>query len=163
MYAILNKMKYFTMEWWLAIQDFEMPAKEINRPDKEYGRYFASIKKQLPKQFLAFDKSYSLHDATILKLNLNAEKQQLKIKYMLAIVHKKYIEGRNGTLIYTGVTDFSSSKRAEISLAGDVCYSHLGYDEIEVISPGVFEHRILFSSGVEFGIVFTDFKYTIES
>ena len=151
------------MDWWLAIQDSEVSETEMNRPEKEYGRYFKSIKKQLPKQFLAFDKSYSLHDATILKLNLNAEKQQLKIKFMLAIVHEKFIEGRNGTLIYSGVTDFSSTKRAEISLADSACYSHLGYDEIEVISPGVFEHRILFSSGVEFGIVFTDFKFSIES
>ena len=147
-------MKYFTMDWWLAFQNPDMPEKDAARPQQEYERHYKSIKKHLPKRFLTFDKSYSLHDATLLKLSLNADKEQIKIKFMLAVVHKKFIEGRNGTLIYSGVTDFTSSKRAEVSLVDSTYnYGHLGYDEIEMISPGVFEHRMLFSSGAEFGIV----------
>jgi len=155
-FAKVNKMmKYFTMEWLLACQDSDVSEKDMNRPAKDYGRYYTSIKKQLPIQFVVFDKSYSLHDAMLRKLNFNVEKQQLKINLMLAIVHKKFIEGRKGTITYTGVTDFSSSKRIEKPLAGSDSHGFLVYDEIEVISPGVFEHRLLFESGIELNITFT--------
>lgn len=161
MCAIIKSIKYFTMKWWLAFQG-DMPKKEQRRPQKEYDLCYASVKKQLPKQFVDFDKSYSLHDATLLKLRFNAEKQQLKIKVILAIVHEKFIEGRNGTLTYSGVTNFSISKPAEHSPASSDNYAFLLADEIEVISPDVFEHKILFSSGVEFDITFTYFNFSID-
>jgi hypothetical protein len=33
----------------------------------------------------------------------------------------------------------------------------LGYDEIEVLGGGMFEHRLLFSSGIELAIEFAAF------
>jgi hypothetical protein len=46
-------------------------------------------------------------------------------------------------------------------LPGPGGYGDFGYDEIEVIGPAQFEHRILFSSGIRLVIRFAKLSFTV--
>jgi hypothetical protein len=48
---------------------------------------------------------------------------------------------------------------ASENLPGPAGLGHLGYDEFELLDPGTFEHRLLFSSGVEILIRFRAFRF----
>lgn len=51
---------------------------------------------------------------------------------------------------------------SEKGLPGPYGFGDLGYDEIEVLAEDLFEHRILFSSGIEIGITFRRLEYEEE-
>ncbi|HWX42575.1 MAG TPA: hypothetical protein VN345_15600 [Blastocatellia bacterium] len=46
-------------------------------------------------------------------------------------------------------------------LVGPNGFGDLGYDEIEVLDGGMFEHRLLFSSGIELAIMFEEFRLEV--
>ena len=62
-----------------------------------------------------------------------------------------------GSNPYAGVFTRKSTNPKR-GLAGPHGYGDLGYDEIEVLRDGLYEHRILFSSGIELQVRFTGFK-----
>ena len=169
-------MKYFTLEWWLASQDL---GEDVGRPIDQYKRYYASVKDQLPIRFVEFKELYSLHDATFLSLNLDLERQQAEFRFLVCHLGYRgggeFISEKEGTLVYSWVKHFRSSEDIKAPLdrpdldVGDMRslasrgHGALGYDEIEVISTGLFEHRMLFSSAIEFVVRFADFDFTIDS
>jgi hypothetical protein len=62
------------------------------------------------------------------------------------------------TLTYREVVRVESPADPMVGLRGPHGYGDFGYDEVEVLSTGVFEHRMIFSSGVELRVVFGGFK-----
>lgn len=78
--------------------------------------------------------------------------------------HSSSINGRRFYLKYKGVSNFTTTSQPDKGLAGPYGYRDLGYDEIELISEALFEHRMIFSSGIELSVVFTEFEldYTDE-
>ena len=60
-------------------------------------------------------------------------------------------------LNYIGVILFHSKVDQENGLHGPLGYGDLGYDEVELLNNCI-EHRILFSSGIELIIQFSDLK-----
>ena len=74
---------------------------------------------------------------------------------------------RHFELRYDGVQSVRSDADPEKGLPGPHGYGDLGYDEIDVIERGLFEHRMLFSTGItlfirhrEFQLRFEDIKPT---
>ena len=61
------------------------------------------------------------------------------------------------TLTYTGVERVESTADPAVGLRGPHGYGDFGYDEVEVLPTGAFEHRMVFSSGVELCVVFGGF------
>jgi hypothetical protein len=66
-------------------------------------------------------------------------------------------------ITYSGVSAFYSTSDPDKSLMGPGGYGDFGYDEIEVLGSGLFEHRIIFSSGVELGFRFTALSFEVSS
>ena len=63
--------------------------------------------------------------------------------------------------------DLNTGSDPEKGLPGPHGYGDLGYDEVDVLEPGLFEHRMLFSTGItlsihhrEFHLRFEDIKST---
>ena len=58
-------------------------------------------------------------------------------------------------LTYRGVERLVSTADPATGLPGPHGYGDLGYDELDAVGPGVFEHRMLFSTGIELPIRFS--------
>lgn len=58
---------------------------------------------------------------------------------------------------YHDLKKFRSVGPEQESFGGDG-YGDVGNTEIEILADGVFEHRFLFSTGIELAFEFTDFK-----
>lgn len=131
---------------------------------EQYTKYFASVRKQLPADFITLTDNGSLHDATFLSLGLDTDEREARLSLLIPIREaKKPMTEKKGTLLYSGVTYFGSTEDTEHSLAGPGGHGDLGYDEIEVINADLFEHRMLFSSGIELAIRFSDFRFNMEN
>ncbi len=61
---------------------------------------------------------------------------------------------------YGGVRSIQSTADPEKGLPGPHGYGDLGYDEIDLIQPGHYEHRMLFSTGIELLVQFSEFSFT---
>ncbi len=53
---------------------------------------------------------------------------------------------------------FRSIANPNKGFAGSFGYGDWGYDEVDIMDDGTFIHRVLFSSGIEFEILFSGFK-----
>ncbi len=143
-------MKFFTMDWWRGFQDLE----EYD-PRPEFQVHLDTIRDRIPSDLLAIQETISLHDANLRALNLDVGAGTLEIK-----LHGHGDGGclRHFILRYGEVNSFRSTADPEIGLNGPHGYGDLGYDEVDITEHGKFEHRILFSTGIEFQIVFGSFK-----
>ncbi len=136
-------MRFFTPEWWCGIQDGDLS----NDPAEDYRSYLATIRDRLPRGLLALQETVSLHDGRLRVLELSPSNATLLLR----------VDGDDGsgglrrfTLRYSGVNSFRSIADPAIGLRGPHGYGDWGYDEVDVTEAGEFEHRILFSSGIEF-------------
>ncbi len=160
MKAIKQEMKYFTIDWWVDGQDLKNCDSGIMKPVEDYKNYLTSIKSKLPPSFISFEEKYFLHDATLLQLNLNKDVLTIDL-YAYESVDGKTGEEKTIQLQYEGVTNFSSKTNPDQSLPGPEGYGDLGYDEIEVLEGNIFEHRFLFSSGIEMSVRFSNFAFEV--
>jgi hypothetical protein len=60
------------------------------------------------------------------------------------------------TLTYVGVLSFTSASEPGHGLPGPIGYGEMGFDEFELLDNGIFQHRLLFSSGIEIAVTFSD-------
>jgi hypothetical protein len=146
-------MKYFTFELWRGMQT---GASADDAPER-YAQFVASIYDRLPPDVLRLEQDVSLHDGRIQLLRLDVVGQTLDI----------YIDGYRDLnapcalhLHYRGVSIFETTNVADESLSGPSGYGDLGYWEVD-IDPGGFEHRFLFSTGIEMRIVFRSLSLRI--
>ena len=143
-------MKYFTMDWW------------VNRCEPlsvcdDYKRYFDSVRGALPEQILRFVDGHTLHDSVVRELSVRAGDETARIVADGFDVHLE--ESVTYELEYAGVVAVTIRGEASDSLGGPAGLGHLGYDEFEHVQSGVFEHRLLFSTGVEILIRFRAFRF----
>jgi hypothetical protein len=145
-------MKYFTIDWWRgdAECDFE-----------QYRSYLESIRPQLPTQLADFVDNISLHDAQIIHFHLDVAHGRLE--FLLSALFPSdgpaELEYHNLQLVYQGVSGFYSTATPQKALGGPASFGELGYDEIELLSEQLYEHRLLFSSGIEMQIQFKDIQW----
>jgi hypothetical protein len=141
-------VRYFTLAWWLT-------------PDEsaaaEYARHLSAIRDRLPPDLLATQESVSLHDSRLRELAVSP----------VAATARLVLESHRGDerliLSYSGVEAFESAANPDVGLRGPHGYGDFGYDEVDVLPGGSFEHRMLFSSGIELRVVFAGLQLRRES
>lgn len=147
-----KEMKYFTLDWWRgdAECDFE-----------QYHSYINSIRPQIAENLIEFMDNISLHDAHIIHFNLDMANGRLEflLDAMFPSSGPADVEHHNPKLVYEEVSAFHSTSTPKKALGGPASYGELGYDEIELLGEQLFEHRLLFSSGIELQIQFKDIKW----
>jgi hypothetical protein len=138
-------MRYFTLAWWCG-------EGERGGPRFEYELHLEFIRDRLPPDLLATQQTVSLHDARL---------RTLVVAPSVATV-RLTLESHDGneqfTLSYSGVELFESAADPAVGLRGPHGYGDFGYDEVDVLPNGTFEHRMLFSSGIELRVVFVGFE-----
>jgi hypothetical protein len=146
-------MKYYTFKWWADEEDAD------HAIAGSYPAYLERIVPELPPDLQRLAKKCCLHDAALTRLELSIPDGKL----VLELLGDHYDESlpssyaRRFRLTYLGVSSFTSTADPHRTLGGPGGYGDLGYDELEVTSPGCFEHRMLFSTSIEFAIRFSGF------
>ena len=138
-------MRFFTLADWCGEWG------RGNDPQAEYASHLDGIRDRLPPQLLALQETISLHDTRLRTFVLLPPDGSLRIEL------SSYSGEERIELVYQGVERFESSADPAMGLRGPHGYGDLGYDEVDVLPDGTFEHRILFSTGIEFRIVFRGF------
>jgi hypothetical protein len=139
-------MKFFTMDWWCGLQVLES-----YDPLTDFQKHLTTIRDRVPTPLLALQETVSLLDARLRLLECDYDRKTLTMHF----------DGDNGAgdlrqfvLRYIDVSKFRTLADPEKGLPGPHGYGDLGYDEPDVTVDGEFEHRLLFSTGIEFEIVF---------
>jgi hypothetical protein len=140
-------VNFFTMAWWCGVQ-----TGEGGDPSSAYSAYLFTIHDRLPPDLLATQESVSLHDTRLRELEIQIAQGLLSLRL------ESYVGDERFTLDYSGVERFESSADPKVGLGGPAGYGDLGYCEVAILSSGAFEHRLLFSTGIELVIVFRGFR-----
>ena len=120
---------------------------------ERYRRYVKSVRKALPPDLWRLYWNVDIHDAHLRCLRLVDRTLELKLDGdPVAKVRQSF------RLTYEDVSSLNSTGNPKSGLAGPYGYGDLGYNEIEVVGDRLYEHRILFSSGIEFQIRFSGFN-----
>ncbi len=135
--GVRDSMRYFTMGWGSG--------DERDDPSAAYAAHLDAIRDQLPPDLLATQESVSLHDTRLRELRLIVAERSLSVALDSHSGRERF------TLIYGGVERFESSADPKVGLNGPAGYRDLGYCEVDVLVAGAFEHRLLFSTGIEVG------------
>jgi hypothetical protein len=145
-------MKFFTYEWWKSLQC----SGPHDDPSIDYRLHLGRIRSRLTPELLRVEEGLSLHDGVLRGLWLDVASGQIKVNIDLDDWDRPScaVEFR-----YEGVSRFESTSPGRGDhLGGPIGFGHLGYFETDVNEQG-FEHRILFSSGIELRIVFSGFHF----
>ena len=146
---------------------------EMKRPSvREYFGYRDTICASLPPDLQRFVRKCSLHDATLKRFDLAVADRQMIIElvgnhYGEELAPEENIPfsyARRFRLTYGGVQSLTSPGNPTGKTPGPhgTGVGDLIYDEIELLAPGEFEHRILFATGFEFHVRFTEFSLWYE-
>ena len=150
-------MKYFTPKWW---------AMEVESTDAvvaDYQRYIDSIRSRLTPGLRSLHDEVSLHDSKVRQFTVDIPGRSVAITLhgFTDPWSPDGLTGRRFDLRYEGVTSVQSTNQGEwVSEALDS--SDLGYCEIELLPDGLWEHRMLFASGIELTIRFRDLRLRYE-
>lgn len=143
-------MKFFTIEWWCGIQ-----SDDVSDPIEAFRKHLDSIRDRLPSDLLILQDSVSLHDARLHSLNHDGSAGTLTL-----ILHGD--DGSGGLrvfkLLYGSVVAHRFFSDPDIGLPGPNGFGDLGYDEPDVLSVDLFQHRLLFSSGIELQVDFASLQ-----
>ena len=140
-------VRFFTMAWWCGTQ-----TGDAGDPAAAYAAHLAAVRDRLPPDLLATEEAVSLHDTRLRELRL------LPVEGRLSLGLDSYAGDERFTLTYTAVERFESAADPEVGLGGPAGYGDLGYCEVEALPDGRFEHRLLFSTGIELAVVFRGFR-----
>ncbi len=132
------------MGWWSG--------DDGDDPLAAYAAHLDAIRDRLPPDLLATQESVSLHDTRLRELRLVVAERSLSVALDSHSGRERF------TLTYGGVEQFESSADPKVGLNGPAGYGDLGYCEVSVLLTGAFEHRLLFSTGIELIVVFRDFR-----
>lgn len=142
-----EKVRYFTLAWWCGTELEDGPD-----PGAEYARHLETIRDRLPADLLATQESVSLHDSRLRTLVVTPASGTVQLALESHDGAERFI------LAYRGVELFESTADPAVGLGGPYGYGDFGYDEVDVLPNGAFEHRMLFSSGIELRVVFAGFE-----
>lgn len=152
-------MKYFTLDRWIQDQQLDTDNNDLDDSLQRYQVYLKDVIDRLPADFVLMSKTICIHDATLPELTVDIPNRRLTMK--LDAGDFTMTEGRMIKLHYLEVTDFSSTSDANKGLPGPHGFGELGNDEIELLEDGLYEHRLLFSSGIELAVRFRNFRLEV--
>jgi hypothetical protein len=138
-------VRFFTMAWWCGTQ-----TGDAGDPSADYAAHLTAVRDRLPLDLLATEESVSLHDTRLREL--------LLADSTLSLGLDSYAGDERLTLTYSGVERFESTADPEVGFGGPAGYGDLGYCEVDALPDGAFEHRLLFSTGIELAVVFRGFR-----
>ena len=151
-------MRYFTLEDWLADQEFGHPTTSAEKAEA-YSAYLADVHPQLPADFQRLLATVCIHDAALRELTVDLKGSSLTLVLDAGDVSMR--EPRRVRLRYEDAREIVSYADPARGLGGQHGYGDLGYDEIELLGDGTFEHRLLFSSGIELAVRFARFRLDV--
>jgi hypothetical protein len=140
-------VRFFTASWWCGAQN-----DENGDPTAGYATHLKTIRDRLPPDLLATEESISLHDTRLRNLGLQTVASSLSMALINHAGNEQFL------LLYSGVERFESVADPEVGLGGPFGYGDLGYCEVDILPCGAYEHRLLFSSGIELVVVFRGFR-----
>ena len=173
-------MKYFSIEDWKTWEPWD----RIQEDKKRYRGYIQTIRPKLPPDLrLLCDFSpdwsaqrISLNDSQVCEFTASFEAQTLTIVLSGEYTNKddRQFGLRRFFLNYKNVTLFRVKEGAETAYnpgpdvdpedaassgggSHGIEFDDHGWDEIELLEDGLFEHRMLFASGTETSVRFRDF------
>lgn len=149
-------MKFMTIHKWSGTNGDALKAL------KEYQAYLDSVQATLPSELQRFTSKVSLHDARMRRLHLAAGLLKLELDGCGYQEESRSYVNRRFALTYGGVDSLTSTADPDSGLPGPHGYGDLGYDELEVLANGHYEHRMLFSTGIELLVRFTEFSFSYE-
>ena len=149
-------MKYFTIEWWSGEVEDDSSLFE------DYRKHVEGIFRDLPTDHQRLDREISLHDSHLLNLDIDLLSAILTLDLDGSGFDEdsKSYFGRRFCLRYTGVESVRITANPEKGLPGPHGFGDLGYDEIYIPEPGLFEHRMLFSTGIVLLVLHRGFTLT---
>lgn len=151
-------MKYFTQAWWnREVEDTEAVV-------ADYWRYIGSIRSKLTPELAALLDDVSLHDSKVRRFSVDIPGGTVSLT-LHGFVNPWSPEGQTGRRIflrYNGVESVESINESEWT-SESLDNSDLGYCEIEWLSDGLWEHRMLFASGIELTIRFQSLELRHEA
>jgi hypothetical protein len=164
-------MKYFTPELYVQAQSrdddvLDRTEAEWERRIKRYQRHYKKIETQLPESLRKFHDEQCLHDADwcgIARLSTYTLPWNSQDVTIIAAQENTLIPEFKHTLAilqYEVTAPPVLEKPVRSAVFREVQPIWL-YDEIDVVSPGVFSHSILVSNGLVVTIHFRDFHYHI--
>jgi hypothetical protein len=157
---IQSYMKYFTLQKWIDGQNIDnINTDEIFRPLKNYESYLESVRNKLPVQFLPLLEKYTIHDSALRQLVIDPLARTAVMQLDCDDIDTHDLVKL--TLTYKGLSSYESVADPEKGLPGPHGYGDLGMDEIEVLPDSTYEHRIVFSSGIEVSFRFSDFSLQV--
>jgi hypothetical protein len=142
-------MKYMTLAWWNSLQQRGGGA-EKNAPLMAYKAHYDKIEKSLTASLSKFLASVRLHDANFRGLKSDPANHSVTLNL--------WIDEKPVALVYSGVSHFEIIYQPGQGLRASEEFGDLGYDEVDVKGKK-FEHRLLFSTGVEFVVEFDQFQF----
>ena len=148
-------MKYFTLPDWIESQALDGLPHDFSAVDA-YAAYLESIRESLPLQFRRMLDTICIHDAALRKMVVDLDPRRVCIELDAGDVTMR--EPCRVRLCYEEVERIVSVADPAQGLGGPFGYGDLGNDEIEVLPDGRYEHRMLFSTGIELQIQFRDFR-----
>ena len=152
-------MKYFSLDDWLADQAVSGDSSHTLKAVNDYKAYLDSVTDRLPPDFVLLTKTICIHDANLRELDVDLLQRRVMAKLDAGDITMR--ERRVVRLHYEDVLRVSSTSDPTKGLPGPHGYGDLGNDEIEVLEGGRYEHRLLFSSGIEVAITFQRFRLEI--
>jgi hypothetical protein len=147
-------MKFFTYEWWKSLQC----SGPHDDPSIDYRLHLARIRNRLTPELRRVEDGLSLHDGVLRRLWLDVASGRMALTIDLDDWSRPAcaVEFR-----YEGVSGLESTSPGRGDhLGGPIGFGRLGHLETDVTGEN-FEHRILFSSGIELRIVFSGFHFRL--
>lgn len=139
-----------TMAWWRG----DLPPESA----QGYRQHFESIRASLPASLADFHERVTLHDARLRTAAADFMGHTFELE-LDGFAWKPDVvpeAPRRWRLRYAGVTSVTTTADPTGGLPGPAGYGDLGYDELDVIGAGLFEHRMLFSTSIELHVRFRD-------
>lgn len=175
-------MKYFTPQWWIALQDPRSKA-AFKAWDRKLARYQKQLEKILPELRPSARRFFRvpliLHDGTLMRMEvgdriddsnsatrrdaMNRRKLRVRMFVLGEIVRRRRVVGHCWYML-----EYKSVERVDVNYPGkfklfptgfDPNLGDWGYDELTNSGKGVFRHEILFSSGATIVVEFHDFSF----
>lgn len=147
-------MKFYTHKWFLSDRELDDSTESAARI------YFKEIQQKLPPSIRAFSEAINLHDAHLLHLAYSTERSSLTITLDELFWNPTRNCGSRRVLNvhYELVTGFSLRPPSP-ALVLITQQDDLLCDEMDIVAEGIFEHRMVFASGIELHIDFGAFSH----
>jgi hypothetical protein len=139
-------LRFFTLAWWRGDDE---SGGDADAPTA-YGLHLEAIRHRLPTDLIALEESGDLNDCRLSSFKLSAGAGELSLQL------ETFEADALLTLTYSGLKQFNGFTDLLGGVGGSVGLGDLGYGECDVLPDGLIEHRLLFSSGIEWVMTFRD-------